>query len=179
MNKVSLFSQEDFESGNQEKWASGITALALTRAAANDFDTVIMTPRRGPELEMAETILEKADLDLIVVLPYENYGIVYKEWSKEDRARLGSVLDRCKEVVYADEWMYRNKRRSSWDKGVHSWGKVGEAAELIVDLGDAAIFSYGGRAWGTTYLAFAYARENEKPVYWINPVMKQAKWINN
>lgn len=175
--RVAIFAHETLNMKRSEDWAYGTVRATVLRAIGQGMDTFLSPVTKGLCLRITGMIADMADCRLITYLPYHEYGTVGMGWSERDANSLKVVLEKADKVMHCDEVRYNQGERKVLDKGVHSWGKVLDRIRMAVEDSLASIIVYDGRQYGLTSQAFQYARDLDKKIYWINPVVKKAKWI--
>lgn len=178
VSKIAIVSQREFADGNQQSWAHGAMLAAIVRARKKGYDEFMIRCAPGLEMTLAQVVLDTPETKLIMTHPYENFGLAWKRWRREELENLARLEEEASGKLYVDEIMYKNGRRTSWDRGSHSMDKYIVCCEWMVDEADVCLIASDGRNYGVAACALAHATLfSKKPVYWVNPKDRQADWI--
>lgn len=178
MASLAIISQVDFDDDNQKSWATGAMMAAVIRAAKKGYNEFMIRCAPGIEMYLAQVVLDTPCADLVVVHPYEGFGYLWKRWRSSDLEALSKLESEATRKIYVDEVMYKNGKRSSWDRGSHSMDKYLVCCEWMTDTADASLIASDGRSYGTAAATLAHATLFAgKPVYWVNPKKKEADWL--
>lgn len=158
------------------RWIQVQLEGAVERALKAGFSAFVTGGSEGTEVVFAQTVVNKrielgVPCRLEVRLPYAGYS-----WRGMET--LAPLLEEQDRVLHMDEELTAQGKRAHADKGVASVGKLFERTSTIIADSAAMVVVLDGRPHGMTAHTFNEARKRGVPVYWINPTMMEAQWLN-
>ena len=117
------------------------------------YRTFISGGALGVDQWGADAVLEDPELELVIALPYKDYG---SNWPPESQAYLAGQCKKASKVHVVCEGEYagwKNNERNKW----------------MVDNSDAVIAVWNGAEKGGTAHCVKYAKEKGKPMFRYDP----------